>query len=95
MNRIYQGRVGSADVDGTKFESSQLTKPENNPLWRHHEIFQDAVNYYLVALGALADPNAKESSRLVNDLLSQLERSWDEFPRKNLDSRLPKPRPLR
>jgi len=61
MNRIYQGRATKLELlDDAKrdpsvlqtFDSQALTH-QDNPLWRHHEIFQDAVNYYLVALGSL------------------------------------------
>ena len=95
MNRIYQGRVSKIEVlDGTKKASVVLKKfsnkdleSQNNPLWEHHEIFQDAVNYYLVALAALAsgvDLSARELSpheRLAKDLLKRVDASWDRFPK--------------
>jgi hypothetical protein len=58
MNRIYQGRVGKAEPIDDK--GNPLPAPENwdgiDALWQHHALFQDAVNYYLVCLLALARP---------------------------------------
>src|ERR1035438_1617506 len=52
MNRIYQGRVTAVEFPGGKDEHG---KPlDIDVLWRHHELFQDAVNYYLLALLSLA-----------------------------------------
>lgn len=93
MNRIYQGRTTGLElIDGKTgssvveqvFSSSDL-KHQDNPLWKHHEIFQDAVNYYLVALAALAkgiekttgDLNSQQ--RLAVDLWKRVGASWDEF----------------
>jgi hypothetical protein len=44
MNRIYQGRVTRVEVQDGKGG----WKPFDNwqaALWRHHEMFHDAVNY--------------------------------------------------
>lgn len=49
MNRIYQGRV-------SKVFDDQKQELDLNVLWQHHELFQDAVNYYVVCLLALAQP---------------------------------------
>jgi hypothetical protein len=58
MNRIYQGRVSNAETIDSK--GSPLPPPENwnweSVLWDHHALFQDAVNYYVVCLLALAQP---------------------------------------
>lgn len=52
MNRIYQGRV-------SKVLDDQNQKLDLHVLWQHHELFQDAVNYYLVCLLSLAnDPHS-------------------------------------
>ena len=57
MNRIYQGRI-----TGMQFHSAVEAPavPANlnweQALWDHHVLFQDAVNYYLVCLLALARP---------------------------------------
>lgn len=95
MNRIYQGRVSRIEVlDGAKKSPAVLRayctkdlESEDNPLWWHHEIFQDAVNYYLVALAALAsevDFSGRElppHERLAADLLKRVETSWERFPK--------------
>ena len=52
MNRIYQGKVTAVEIlDGKDEQGKPL---DLDVLWRHHELFQDAVNYYLVCLLALA-----------------------------------------
>lgn len=57
LNRIYQGRVSAVEFD----RSAKSTAPDwqsapgnDTNLWSHHELFQDAINYYLVGLLALA-----------------------------------------
>ncbi len=57
MNRIYQGRVSSVQISkpGVKNEWDPLPDWQD-ALWGHHELFQDAVNYYVVCLLALAQP---------------------------------------
>lgn len=63
MNRIYQGRGSSVQMlkpfgEGLKAPRSHGSKPEDwtacpdgeELLWRHHAVFHDAVNYYLVRL---------------------------------------------
>lgn len=51
MNRIYQGRV-SKILDG------QNQELDLDVLCQHHELFQAAVNYYVVCLLALAGPDS-------------------------------------
>jgi IS605 OrfB family transposase len=85
MNRIYQGRVSSLqiiDPSGTPRQGS-IGDPATCPLWGHHRIFQDAVNYYLLAFGALASADAAASSRVILDLRTRLAESWESFPRPN------------
>lgn len=81
MNRIYQGRVTrverltpDAKNNGKNPEDwVELSNAEwQAALWKHHELFQDAVNYYLVALTALADPE-HTGIRLIKDLRSRVE----------------------
>jgi hypothetical protein len=84
MNRIYQGRVTRIEAkkeDGT-FEQVAFGKDQSNcPLWRHHEIFQDAVNYYLMALAALAGEQITGADRLMTDLPKRIADSWEKFPK--------------
>lgn len=64
MNRIYQGRVSKVELLNEKTKKGvdplirECSKEEGEQLlWDFHELFQDAVNYYLVCLMALAsDP---------------------------------------
>lgn len=42
MNRIYQGRVTAVEIPGN--EGEQGKSVDLDVLWRHHELFQDAVN---------------------------------------------------
>jgi hypothetical protein len=94
MNRIYQGRVTKIDIlsEDRKnptvvdtFEGCELD--QSSPLWKHHETFQSAVNYYIVALASLArgisprenDPSPEQ--RLASDLLNRVHKSWENFPR--------------
>jgi hypothetical protein len=89
MNRIYQGRVKRLEfLNDAKqpevladFDEQALTNESGNPLWEHHCIFQDAVNYYLVALAALANPSFAKADRLIADLRNRLREAWDQFPR--------------
>jgi len=67
MNRIYQGRVSKVEIPTILSASTgERNKGEvSNPnpwqplpnwqdiLWQHHQLFQDAVNYYIVALASL------------------------------------------
>lgn len=76
MNRIYQGRVTKVQVpapasanheDGRKKEKKGekidwIDRSDGEAmLWRHHELFQDAVNYYYLALAAMAEGLRPES----------------------------------
>lgn len=58
MNRIYFGKVNAVEIPAGKDDSGKPTwkKLDNwqRDLWRHHELFQDAVNYYALALAAMA-----------------------------------------
>ena len=88
MNRIYQGRVSKVELlkDKTKTGEDpvirECSREEGEQLlWEHHSLFQDAVNYYLVALGALADPSQANGHRLIRDLRERLEAAWEQFPR--------------
>lgn len=59
MNRIYQGRVTRADIiDGKGVVVSASDWNWEAALWDHHVLFQDAVNYYVVCLLALAQPGS-------------------------------------
>jgi hypothetical protein len=56
MNRIYQGKVTKVELRNVQGEWEALPKAEwQTALWQHHQLFQDAVNYYTLALAALAE----------------------------------------
>jgi hypothetical protein len=90
MNRIYQGRVtrvqrmkaaeGSGPRKagkGANVEWEDLDDGEAM-LWRHHELFQDAVNYYIVALASLgSSPESK-----LTKLRGLLGKVWEGFDKK-------------
>jgi hypothetical protein len=80
MNRIYQGRVSSVEIPNSiPTESTQppwSSAPGGDELlWEHHAHFQDAVNYYLVGLLALATP----SNKSLGQLRQRIAASGDEF----------------
>lgn len=60
MNRIYQGCVRDAQLLDPKTNEPITPQPDpwqwETALWDHHALFQDAVNYYVVCLLALARP---------------------------------------
>ena len=69
MNRTYQGRVCRVEVATGEKDLPWADLPAwENALWAHPSIFQDAVNYYLVALAALAE-SSQSGNRLIQDLL--------------------------
>jgi hypothetical protein len=81
MNRIYQGRVSKVEIPkpGDKENPWKPLPNWQDILWQHHELFQDAVNYYTLALAALAgglrrdDPKARENEiRALDDKLESL-----------------------
>jgi hypothetical protein len=81
MNRIYQGRVSTIQVPDAEgvLKNAPLGHSQSCVLWQHHRTFQDAVNYYLVALGSLADSGS--DNRVIRDLRVRLSESWEKFPR--------------
>src|SRR5579862_6097320 len=58
----------------------QLNQPWQTALWEHHQCFQDAINYYILALASLADPQ-HATSRLIKDLRVRVAAAWPKFPR--------------
>jgi len=64
MNRIYQGRVSKVEIPGDKENPWQPLPNWQDILWQHHELFQDAVNYYTVCLLALASSEANPLTKI-------------------------------
>lgn len=63
MNRIYKGKVTKVESKNSKGEWEALPKQQwQDMLWQHHVLFQDAVNYYTLALAAMVEGLASEES---------------------------------
>ncbi len=77
MNRIYQGRVSRVEIRGADGKWVPLDRWQEI-LWHHHELFQDAVNYYIVALAAMGN-SAQSKLTLLRGLLGRV---WGSFDRK-------------
>ena len=72
LNRIYQGRVVSClDEQGKDISNFE------GVLWEHHQLFQDAVNYYLFALVAMS----VEDDPVFGKIKTQLKTVWNDFER--------------
>jgi hypothetical protein len=72
MNRIYQGRVSNVEFDRATGKTAADWQPApggDDNLWRHHALFQDAINYYLVGLLALAS----RENTILGPLLAELD----------------------
>lgn len=87
MNRIYQGRVSAVEVDSSAKKNAPDWQPvsgNDELLWQHHALFQDAINYYLVGLIALAS----RENPILGPLLAELDQPgsprqiWNEFQRR-------------
>ncbi len=77
LNRIYQGRVNHVYI----FDENQNQVSVDNGddlLFVHHELYQDAINYYLVALAAMA-LDSKDS--LFGKFKMQIRAVWNDFYR--------------
>ncbi len=88
MNRIYQGKVTKVEIpDGIDESGKTRWKPLDDwqsALWRHHVLFQDAVNYYTVALAAMA-ADIEENSMQANALrgwATKVRETWYSANRK-------------
>jgi IS605 OrfB family transposase len=84
MNRIYQGKVTAVEIPDGKDKWKQFDPdPKKNRgewqsvLWKHHEMFQDNVNYLLAAFAALVPPNCSDD--VWRDYRAAIERSWKSY----------------
>jgi hypothetical protein len=84
MNRIYQGRVSKVEILNGKNSDVQSLENWQSVLWQHHELFQDAVNYYLLALLALARDPANPATAIRNrmDDPASEHQIWNSFRRR-------------
>jgi len=73
--RTYQGRALRVWIKmGGEWV---LAKEGPELIWRHHELFQSAVNYYLVALASLSADDETPIARMKN----QMQGYWNDFRR--------------
>ena len=84
MKRIYQGRVTQIEAENFdgNFNPVAFGRDQSTcPLWKHHSVFQDAVNYYLLALASMAKEPVQNADRLMSDLPKRIAESWEIFPK--------------
>ncbi len=91
MNRIYQGKVTNVQIANPDKHAppahrwvafdpdpNQAKAKWQSALWQHHQLFQDAVNYYIVALAAMgSSPESK-----LTQLRELLKTVWESFDKK-------------
>jgi hypothetical protein len=88
MNRIYFGKVNAVEISSGKDDSGKPTWKKlddwQRDLWRHHELFQDAVNYYTLALAAMAAGLKADSPKCKAALAwrEQVRAAWIKARRK-------------
>jgi hypothetical protein len=94
MNRIYQGRVTRVEVpnpDPTTAKDKPWIPLEgwDTRLWYHHELFQDAVNYYATCLLALANDPQSDVFRLAQEIADPASELyvWTAFRRRGATRR--------
>jgi hypothetical protein len=90
MNRIYQGKVNKAELLDAK--GNDITPKEwdwESALWDHHALFQDAVNYYIVCLLALAGDSCTKQRELRDRMTTKPDEGnedplyvWERFRRR-------------
>ncbi|MFA5264366.1 MAG: type V CRISPR-associated protein Cas12b [Opitutaceae bacterium] len=90
MNRIYQGRVTAVELrDGSQWKPFDPAPRRNRELWSaalwgHHELFQDAVNYYTLALAAMAEGVEGDSAqaKALQGWTQKVRETWKSANRK-------------
>ncbi len=90
MNRIYQGRVSYVEILDGKDEQGKAKWKKldswQSVLWQHHELFQDAVNYYTLALAALAEGVSADTAQSAAVLAwrNEVRKNWCDGRRRAL-----------
>lgn len=81
MNRIYQGKITTVEIAQSKtdFVPTPFGNEAFCPVYRHHRIFQDAINYYLVHLAGLAVPTYADNNRMMADVRTRIAEAWETF----------------
>lgn len=78
LTRTYQGRITSVRIcSSSKKKKQQESLPVENweeLFWEYHVLFQDAVNYYLIALAALASDHNSSAGKLK----ARIEEAWNK-----------------
>lgn len=74
--RIYQGRIVSA-----RFQDSDVNACPYQALADTHRLFQDAVNYHIVALAGMADKN--DTVTVGGRFRKQVQGIWESHPKGN------------
>lgn len=93
MNRIYQGKVTNVQTlkpgkNGKLSDDWEDLPNWQDALWQHHQLFQDAVNYYTVCLLALASSERNPLTKIrqrIEDTAGDLESEhhvWTKVSRK-------------
>ncbi len=79
--RIYQGRVTSVRevLSEKKLDFGYGEEMEETCLTRFHELYTDAVNYYLLAIGAMV--RGSEEEKLKN-YVERIEECWKPYSKK-------------
>lgn len=86
LSRIYQGRTNSLQIltpTPQEVWDHKALAGFDSPLWRHHALFQEAVNYYHLCLVALA---GADTTRPLAKLHEQMKASWEEAKTDSEDS---------
>lgn len=89
MNRIYQGRVTRVEIPDGKDENGKrkwkLLDKWRDVLWEHHKLFQDAVNYYTLALAAMAKEVNGDSpqAKALRGWVEKVRETWSNASRKD------------
>ena len=97
MNRIYQGKVTNVEIlkgkDGQPepFDADpKLARQKwQDALWQHHQLFQDAVNYYIVCLLSLANDPQSDACKLRDRMTTKESEFfvWGQFRRRGATRR--------
>ena len=73
VTRIYQGRVTACEIEGKEQPLSILQE--------HHQLYQDAVNYYLCAFAAMATDSGTPMGKMRERITATADEGgvWDDF----------------
>ena len=80
--RIYQGRIISAEYEQTGEDIGNVSAKE--ALINTYRIFQDAINYHLLALAGMAGDGDETAGMRFKRKMREI---WQEHPRGNTSAR--------